>query len=84
MAVSKVSGETKALMGTIAAAVVTIIGAVAFLDMKESARMERIEAHLVRMEERIAADIAELKAGMVELKGIMTGRGQTPARPSGK
>ena len=87
----KISGETKALMGTIAAAVVTIIGAVAFLDMKSSARMDRIEARMDRIEARITsvearlvADMADLKADVAELKGILTGRGQTPARPSGK
>ena len=73
----KLSGETKALMRAIAAAVVTIIGVVAFLDMKSSARMDRIEARITRVE-------ARLVAGMAGLKGILTGRGQTPARPSGK
>ena len=94
----KLSGETKALMGAISAGVVTIIGALAFLDMKSSVRMDCIEARLVRMEERIAADLADLKADMAdlkadmaelnadmaELKGIMTGRGHTPAHLSGK
>ncbi len=45
------SGETKALMGAIAAAV-------AFLDMKRSARMDHLEARLTHVE----ADIAEISA----------------------
>ena len=94
MTMPKFSGDTKALMGTIAAAVVTIIGAVAFLDMKSSARMDRIEARISGVEERLTrvegrlirveAEVAEVKAEVAEVKRVVTGRGQIPVRPSGK